>query len=60
MLGTQTQPGITYLTIVELLKQIDIYKESVNFTVGASYLEVWHSNRYVVYFTVNIEVKSYG
>ncbi|KAK9500444.1 hypothetical protein O3M35_001707 [Rhynocoris fuscipes] len=42
MLGTQTKPGITYLTIVELMRQIEASKESLNVSIGVSYLEVYN------------------
>ncbi|KAL1130955.1 hypothetical protein AAG570_012196 [Ranatra chinensis] len=44
MLGNQSQPGITYLTIVQLLSHLDAIKDTFNVTVGASYLEVYNEN----------------
>ena len=39
MLGTPEQPGIAYLTIVELLKHIE-QASNMKVNLGASYLEV--------------------
>lgn len=43
MLGTPEQPGIAYLTIVELLKFIDKCS-NMKVTLGVSYLEVYNEN----------------
>lgn len=40
MLGNKTFPGITYLTIVELYKQMETLASEKEFTLGASHLEV--------------------
>ncbi|XP_014243876.1 kinesin-like protein KIF18A isoform X2 [Cimex lectularius] len=44
MLGTEDRPGITFLTIVELLKQVEESNEELNVTLGVSYIEVYNEN----------------
>lgn len=42
MLGTTENPGITYLTMKELFKQIEMHSEERQFDIGISYLEVYN------------------
>jgi kinesin family protein 18/19 len=42
MLGSKTAPGITYLTIVELYKQMETLANEKEFDLGVSHLEVSH------------------
>ncbi|KDR06177.1 kinesin-like protein KIF18A [Zootermopsis nevadensis] len=44
MLGSNTVPGITYLTIVELYKQMEILSSEKEFNLGVSHLEVYNEN----------------
>ena len=40
MIGSQSNPGITYLTISELLNNVEEIKETTEVILAASYLEV--------------------
>jgi kinesin family protein 18/19 len=40
MLGKKTSPGITYLTIVELYRQMETLADEKEFELGVSHLEV--------------------
>jgi hypothetical protein len=42
MLGSKTSPGITYLTIVELYRQMEIHASEREFDLAVSHLEVSH------------------
>ena len=42
MLGSKTSPGITYLTIMELYRQMDMLTSEREFEVAVSHLEVSH------------------
>lgn len=42
MLGSEENPGITYLTMKELFEQIDMHSEERKFDIGISYLEVYN------------------
>jgi len=44
MLGTKDEPGITYLTLVDLLDHIESIRPAINVSVGLSYLEVYNEN----------------
>jgi kinesin family protein 18/19 len=40
MIGSHSNPGITFLTISELLNHVEEIKETTEVTLAASYLEV--------------------
>ena len=40
MLGSITNPGITYLTMLELYRQMKEMNDKKDFDIGISYLEV--------------------
>lgn len=42
MLGTDTNPGITYLTMKDLFDQIEAHSNERKFDIGISYLEVYN------------------
>jgi kinesin family protein 18/19 len=42
MLGSKTSPGITYLTIVELYRQMETLASEREFDLAVSHLEVSH------------------
>jgi kinesin family protein 18/19 len=42
MLGSKTSPGITYLTIMELYRQMDTLTSEREFELAVSHLEVSH------------------
>lgn len=42
MLGKEEEPGITYLTMVELFAQMDKFKEEREFNLGVTYLEIYN------------------
>jgi kinesin family protein 18/19 len=42
MLGSKTCPGITYLTIMELYRQMDTLTSEREFELAVSHLEVSH------------------
>ncbi|XP_058790598.1 kinesin-like protein KIF18A isoform X2 [Phymastichus coffea] len=44
MLGKEGDPGITYRTMAELFAQIELQRESRDFNLGVSYLEIYNEN----------------
>ena len=44
MLGKEGDPGITYRTMAELFAQIDLQRDTRNFNLGVSYLEIYNEN----------------
>lgn len=44
MLGKEGDPGITYRTMAELFSQIELQKDSRDFNLGVSYLEIYNEN----------------
>lgn len=44
MLGKEGDPGITYRTMAELFSQIELQRESRDFNLGVSYLEIYNEN----------------
>ncbi|XP_047503917.1 kinesin-like protein KIF18B isoform X2 [Pieris napi] len=46
MIGTQENPGITYLTMEHLFYTIESFEKDRDFDIGVSYIEVYNENVY--------------
>ncbi|KAF7990150.1 hypothetical protein HCN44_009885 [Aphidius gifuensis] len=44
MLGKDNDPGITYRTMAELFRQIDVQRDHRDFNLGVTYLEIYNEN----------------
>lgn len=44
MLGNETNPGLTYRTVLELYRRIETLQEDVSCEISVSYLEVYNEN----------------
>jgi hypothetical protein len=56
MLGSKITPGITYLTIVELYKQMEILASEKEFELAVSHLEVSHLSLFWTLFCGSINI----